>query len=189
MSTLKLYMILLGCKPQGRHVEQHDVFFGIAPSLTELVGEMENFWPDSGKLHIDAWREVNAVDGYQIRVQPKSGLDDQIAIQESKLFFINLGGYQPSRFEEQHYMLLTVKTDRAAAMKEAKQTLFFQTNHFEGASSHIDDKYGIDVDELYQIEEILSASQKDRYQILILPFETDQQDKIHLGYLKLSSLK
>ncbi len=31
--TPKLYMLLLGSKVPGGHIEQHDIFFGIAPSL------------------------------------------------------------------------------------------------------------------------------------------------------------
>ena len=182
-------MILLGCKPKGRHVEQHDVFFGIASSLTELVPQMKNFWRDSGQLHIDAWREVNAVDGFRIEVQQKVGMENQPYEQTNKLFFINLGGYQPFKFEEQHYMLLTVKADKTLAMKDAKQTLFFKSNHFAGAASHIDDKYGIDVDDLYDIEDILPADQKDKFRISVSPLETENPDEIHLGYLKLTALK
>lgn len=189
MADLKLFMVLLGCKPQGRHVEQHDVFFGIANSLQDLVPEMVNFWPEPDKLHIDAWRQVNTVEGYRIDIQPKLPLEDQSEISNNKLFFINLGGYQPFKFEEQHYMLLTVKAGRAAAMLEAKQTLFFQSNHFEGATSHIDDKYGIDVDDLYEIEDILSADQKDKFRIVLSPGDIEESDEIHLGYLKLSALK
>ncbi|OKS86876.1 hypothetical protein RG47T_2334 [Mucilaginibacter polytrichastri] len=179
-------MILLGCKPQGRHVEQHDFFFGIASSLNDLVQEIKDFWPEANdKIHIDAWREVNAVEGYRIKIVPKQ----TISPQNKKLFFINLGGYQPHKFEEQHYVLLTVKDDNASAMKEAKATLFFQHNHFEGANSHIDDKYGIDVDDIYQIEEILSPGLKERYQIDLVPADNLVEDEIHLGYFKLSMLK
>ncbi|WP_413667370.1 DUF1543 domain-containing protein [Mucilaginibacter sp. Mucisp86] len=70
MENLKLFMLMLGCKPPGRHVEQHDVFFGIAPSLGDLVPEIQAFWPEPEKIHIDAWREVNAVDGYAVKITP-----------------------------------------------------------------------------------------------------------------------
>jgi len=33
MEKLKLFMALVGCTLQGRHVEQHDIFFGIAFAL------------------------------------------------------------------------------------------------------------------------------------------------------------
>ena len=190
MSTeYKLYMVLLGCKPEGRHVEQHDVFFGIATTLKALVVEMEAFWPGSGKLHIDAWREVNSVEDYKIQVLLRNKTNEQSAVPGQKLFFINLGGYQQNKFEEQHYTLLTVKPDSAAAMKEAKQSLFFKNNHFGKAVSHIDDKYGIDVDELYEIEEILSPAQRNVFQIVLVSSVNLQPDEINLGYLKLSSLK
>lgn len=189
MAQLKLFMLLLGCKPPGRHTEQHDIFFGFASSLNELVPAIKAFWPEPDKIHIDAWREVTAVDDYQIKVALKENGDDNAEDQKHKLFFINLGGYLENRFEEQHYVLLTVKEDRTQAFKEAKETLFFKHNHFEDANSHIDDKYGIDVDDLYQIEDILSPFQKELYRVVLEPGKDLPEDAINLGYLKLSSLE
>ena len=71
MSALKLYMMLLGCKPPGRNIEQHDIFFGIAAELRDLVPEIEQFWPGPEKIHIDAWREVNQVDGFEIKIHTR----------------------------------------------------------------------------------------------------------------------
>jgi hypothetical protein len=177
-------MVLLGSKPPGRHVEQHDFFFGIAPSLKDLVPYIKLFWPEAGgTIHIDGWREVTVVDGYQVVIVPRTGQDD--LCHDKKLFFINLGGYQENKFEEQHYTLLTVKSDRATALKEAKKTLFFK----QGIGTHIDDKYGIDVDDLYEIDEILNPSQKQDFSIKLIPSADLQENPIHLGYWKLSSLK
>jgi hypothetical protein len=181
MPELKLFMILLGCKPPGRHVEQHDFFFGIAASLKDLVPDIKAFWPDADDIHLDGWREVNMVDNYKIRIGLRSENNSQ---QSPKLFFINLGGYTQNKFEEQHYVLLTVKDNKADAFKTAKQTLFYQ----EGISTHIDDKYGIDVDDLYEIEEVLTASQKGKYQIELSPASGVAEDLIKLGYFKLSTL-
>jgi hypothetical protein len=188
MQKLKLYMLLLGSKAPGRHVEQHDFFFGIAESLKDLVPAIKAFWPDAGdKIHVDAWREVTVVENYAVSIAPRA--PNRNAITGKKLFFINLGGYQENRFEEQHYVVMTVKDDRASAFKTAKDTLFFKHNHFKGASSHIDDKYGIDVDDLYEIDDMLSPSQKDLYQIHLTPAASGvKEDPIHLGYFKLSSL-
>ncbi len=111
-------MLLLGSRAPGRHVEQHDFFFGIAAQLKDLIPEIKKFWPEAGNnIHVDAWREVNAVDGYQVRVVPK----EHESGSGKKLFFINLGGYQENKFEEQHYTVLTVKEDRAAAFREASK--------------------------------------------------------------------
>lgn len=181
-------MILLGCKPPGRHIEQHDVFFAIGTSLPDLLPQINAFWPQTEvKVHIDAWREVNAVDGYQVNVSPKG--DAAPASEGKKLFFINLGGYLENKFEEQHYIVLTVKDNRAQAAKEAKETLFYRENQIPGGTSHIDDKYGVDVDDLYEIEDILSPEQKELYQIELTPAAGLPEDELHLGYVKLSLLE
>ncbi|WP_442587291.1 DUF1543 domain-containing protein [Pedobacter sp. AW31-3R] len=182
----KLFMLLLGSKAPKRNVEQHDYFFGIANSLKELVPEIKSFWPEAGNsIHIDGWREVNTVDGYAIKVVPKK---DSSIPSERKLFFINLGGYQANKLEEQHYIVLSVQDSRATAIQEAKKTVFFKSNSIKGANSHIDEKYGIDVDDIYKIEDILTPAHKDKYHIEITPIPGLPEDEIHLGYFKLDKI-
>ena len=41
-------------------------------------------------------------------------------------------------------------------IKVAKATTFYKHFSFEGATSHIDDKYGIDVDDIYNVNDILA---------------------------------
>lgn len=180
---VKLYMLLLGCKPNGRHTEQHDVFFGIGADLKELVPDIFEFWPEAeGRIHIDAWREVTAVDGYSITVRPRSGIPENS--RRHKLFFVNLGGYKENDFEEYHYKCLSVAPDTAEAIRKAKAETFWK----HSISSHIDDKYGIDVDDIYEIEDVLAPRLKERYVIVVKKDRTVQQDKLHPGYLKLSNL-
>lgn len=185
-ARLKLYLLLLGSKAPQRNVEQHDYFFGIARSLKDLVPEIKTFWPEAGdSIHIDAWREVNTVDGYKIKPVLKN---EKLTPSEKKLFFINLGGYQANKLEEQHYTVLIVHHDRALAIKESKRSVFFKTNSVKGAHSHIDEKYGIDVDDAYCIEDILMPAHKEKYHLIITPAEGLPEDEIHLGYLKLDKL-
>jgi len=187
MQQLKLFMVLIGATPAGRHTEQHDVFFGIAETLPGLVDDMKTFWPEAAEImHIDAWREVTAVDGYRVNVTQKTAGDNT---EGPKLFFINLGGYQANKFEEQHYYILTAKENRSLAFREAKETLFYQQNHIRGGTSHIDDKYGIDVDDMYEIADILSPRQKEKYTIQLSPGVDLAADELHLGYLKMSLLE
>ncbi|RFZ85946.1 DUF1543 domain-containing protein [Mucilaginibacter terrenus] len=187
--NLKLFMILLGSKAPRRNVEQHDYFFAIASNLKELIPEMKTFWPEAGNsLHIDGWREVNTVDGYAIKVVPK---EQALPVTAKRLFFINLGGYTAGKLEEQHYTVLSVQDDRARAVQDAKKTAFFKKQSIaavKGANSHIDEKYGIDVDDIYRIEDILSEQQKAKYHIQITPAEGLSEDVIHLGYFKLDKL-
>ncbi|MNI82500.1 hypothetical protein D3C73_1392230 [compost metagenome] len=89
---------------------------------------------------------------------------------------------------EQHYIVLSVHDERAQAIQEAKKTLFFKTNSIKGANSHIDEKYGIDVDDIYKIEDILSKEARKKYQIEITESTGLPEDEIHLGYFKLDKL-
>lgn len=180
----KLFMLLIGCKPPGRHTEQHDVFFGIGESVKELIPQVIDFWPETnGKFHLDGWREVTHVDGHSVQIV----LKDDDAQSAAQLFFINLGGYKPNEFEEFHYKMIAAAADKAAAIKSAKQTAFYKHVTFEGADSHIDDKYGVDVDDMYQIEDILDENTKAQYKIIVTPNSTTfPADEIHLGYFKLS---
>lgn len=186
-AALKLYMILLGSKAPNRNVEQHDYFFGIATTLKELVPAIRAFWPEAGNsIHLDGWREVNLVDGYQVKVVLKQ---EAFLPSAKKLFFINLGGYQSGILEEQHYTVLSVHDERSQAIQDAKKTVFFKTNTLKGAGSHIDEKYGVDVDDIYKIEDILSTEFKEKYHIQIVPANDLTEDTVHLGYFKLDKIK
>ena len=186
MEELRLFMFLLGCKPRGRHTEQHDVFFSIGQSLSSLKSEIIRFWPGAeSKLHVDAYREVNWVDGFQVRVELRR--PDQVPVMDKneKLFFINLGGYKKNEFEEYHYKMLSVGKEKGVAVQQSMRTSFYLHTGFEGATSHVDDKYGIDVDDLYQIEDILPPGQREKYRIVVEPATSTITDEIFLGYFRL----
>lgn len=182
----KLYMLLIGCKPEGRHTEQHDVYFGIAESIKELLPELIVFWPEAkGKIHIDGWREVTNVSGQTVSVVPKATATEKADVQ---LYFINLGGYKPNEFEEFHYKMIVAAADKSEAITQSKKTAFYMHTGFKGATSHIDDKYGVDVDDLYELEEILSNKAKEKYKIIVQKSDVALlADELHLGYFKLNS--
>lgn len=182
----KLFYLLLGCTPAGRHTEQHDVFFCIGKDLKDIIPDIKSFWPESGKIHIDSWREVTAVDGFRISITEKEAIPEK----HQQLFFINLGGYLPGSFEEHHYKLLTVAEDISQAIRNAKQTSFYKDYNTEDKSgvSHVDDKYGVDVDETLKVADILPAYQKERFSILLEPGKGLVEDEIHIGYLKLDKV-
>jgi Domain of Unknown Function (DUF1543) len=179
----KLFMLLTGCTPPERNIEQHDVFFGIGETIKDLVPAVTAFWPGENKLHFDAWREVTNVNGHSVQVVLNNGNKQSSAV---KLFFINLGGYKQNEFEEFHYKIVIAATDKGEAINIAKQTAFFRHTGFTGANSHIDDKYGVDVDDVYEIADILPGDIKEKFSILVTPGNSFIEDEIHLGYFKLS---
>jgi hypothetical protein len=188
MPSLKLYMLLLGASPPSRHTEQHDIFFCIGENLASLIPAIKKFWPEAKeKVHIDAWREVTQVNGYTIKVNARNNEDNAPA--DQRLFFINLGGYKKDEFDEFHYKMIVVAPEKGEAVRQSKQTAFFKHMGFKGATSHIDDKYGVDVDDLFEINDILPADQKKLYTIQLLPSTEEIIDEIHLGYFKLDKLE
>lgn len=179
-------MVMLGCTPKGRLTEQHDIFFGISYSIKELIPQMNEFWPEAnGDIHIDAWREVTSVDDYQVTVVPKVDRASSV----NNLYFINLGGYRENEFEEYHYKILTVSGSLAEATQTAKQTAFYKHYGFKGATSHIDDKYGVDVDDMHKVADILSEKEKQQFSIQITPSEFTFKDELHIGYFKFSKFR
>lgn len=178
----RLYMLLIGCTPAGRNIEQHDIFFGIANSIKDLIPDMLLFWPEAkGKLHVDAWREVMNVNGFSVRVVNASPKNNSI-----RLFFINLGGYKKNEFEEFHYKMLVAASDKGEAVRQSRQTAFYRHTGFRGAPSHIDDKYGVDVDDIFEVRDILPDTIKKQYSLLIEPAQSGgREDEIHLGYFRL----
>ncbi len=186
MDEYKLFMLLLGCRPTGRNTEQHDVYFGIAKTLRDLIPAIKTFWKSSGNIHVDAWRMVNNVNGYQIKIFEKTNNTQK----KNKLFFLNLGGYKENEFEEFHYKILTVSNDKSEAIAAAKKSAFFQHTGFgKIATSHIDDKFGVDVDDIVEIKDILTPTDKMNFSISITKSKTKlPEDVLNLGYIKLTNL-
>lgn len=182
----KLFMLLIGCTPPERHIEQHDVFFGVGESIKDLVPELIEFWPGQNRLHIDAWRVVTSVNGHKVEIQDKAQAKQQSTL---KLFFINLGGYKQNEFEEFHYKMIIAAPNKGEAIDRSKQTAFFRHTGFQDARAHVDDKYGIDVDDVYEIADILNKNVSNYYSITVSPSsEGIPDDEIHIGYFKLSTL-
>ena len=191
---LTLYMVQLGGRPKGRLIEQHDIFFGAASQVSDLIADINEHWPEvKNKWHIDSYRAITKVGSYAIKlIEPSQQLK---AAADLKLFFINLGGYQQDSFEEFHYKLLIVAPNQADAIKQAKKSDFYkqftlkdETSSFN-AASHIDDKFAVDIDDIYNVNDLIS-----NVQLSIEPIsDTDElnakEDKEYVGYLSIKNLK
>ena len=190
---LTLYMVQLGGRPKGRLIEQHDIFFGAASQVSDLIADINEHWPEvKNKWHIDSYRAITKVGSYAIKLIEPS---QQLKAADLKLFFINLGGYQQGSFEEFHYKLLIVAPNQADAIKQAKKSDFYkqftlkdETSPFN-AASHIDDKFAVDIDDIYNVNDLIS-----NVQLSIEPIsDTDElnakADKEYVGYLSIKNLK
>ena len=153
---LALFSILLGCKPKGRNVEQHDVFFGIAEKLDDLSDNIKEFWYatildelgsavkkisgdiDGEALKKDLLASLSKRDKVHIDAWTKVEYADgyKVSIQpkstasansEQKLYFINLGGYKENEFEEYHKKLFVVATAVSEALGKIMNDDFMKT--------------------------------------------------------------
>jgi hypothetical protein len=189
MSDYKLYMLLIGASPKSRLTEQHDIFFSIGKELKDLVPAIEAFWPEAKpKIHIDAWREVRNVNGYRVTVLEKDPNETASHTDNHRLFFMNLGGYKKDEFDEFHYRMIIAAADKGEAVRLAKESAFYKHVGFKGATSHIDDRYGVDVDDFYEIKDILPRNITARFSIQLSPDAELPPDEINLGYFKLDKL-
>lgn len=217
--TMKLFMLKIGARPPGRLIEQHDVMFVIANSLSETIESVNQHWPEvKNNWHLDAWREVKRVGDYQILLSTdslsKDGLSKDNALADNifaddrvdnkldshgkQLYFVNLGGYLPGQFEEFHYKTLVVAETLGKATAQVKKTAFYQDYTFDNvdtaksgvATSHVDDKYQLDLDDIHCVADLLPNDVALTIQPLTEP-EKNQlpDDALHIGYLSLKQIK
>ncbi|WP_198331574.1 DUF1543 domain-containing protein [Psychrobacter aquimaris] len=193
---LTLFMVQLGGRPKGRLIEQHDIFFGVAGKVNELIDDINNHWPEvNNKWHIDSYRAITKVGNHTIKlIESNNQVENDNGL---KLFFINLGGYQQGSFEEFHHKLLIVADNQTDAIKQAKQSEFYQQFTYKdkdtpfNAASHIDDKFEVDIDDIYNVNDLVS-----NIQILIEPMINNShelanadEDKEYVGYLSIKNLR
>jgi len=109
-------MFYVGGDCGNANVELHDVRFSIGKTPEDCFDDLRRqWWGEPKSLHLDCWGAVEQADGYDIELSTAPPADGQ-----HKLFFVNLGGYDPSEFGELHRNVLIVAADDAAAKAKAK---------------------------------------------------------------------
>ena len=114
-----LFVVMLGGKHPKAKIEVHDVVFVTANSIEDCYPALREQWFGTmAGMHIDSWVQGDGVDGYQVRFSEQAP-----AAEELRLFFINLGGYTPGAFGEDHHYLLVTAKDKAQAKQKGKMHL------------------------------------------------------------------
>lgn len=186
---MKLFMLIVGATPPGRSIEQHDVFFGVGDHLAALLPQLDAFWPQVGHhWHIDAWREVNVVDGYRVTLLPAAAATPESG---TALFFLYLGGYQAGHFQEFHHAMLVAAPDKRSALQKAKADPFFRDYNGDSpnAQSHVDNTLSVGVDAFHTVADLLAPPGQSAWRIHLSADGADlPADELHLGYLPRSKL-
>jgi hypothetical protein len=114
-----LFVVMLGGKHPKAKIEVHDVVFVNGDCIEDCYGQLREQWFGTmAGMHIDSWMQVDGVEGYQVRFSEQAP-----AAGELRLFFINLGGYTPGTFGEDHHYLLVTAQDKAQAKLKGKMHL------------------------------------------------------------------
>ena len=77
-------------------------------------------------FHIDSYKKIDSIDGYKINlrnkeiVEPKNQIFKKEKIPNKKLWFVNIGGYDPSSMQEKHEFGLIVASSPSEAKTKAK---------------------------------------------------------------------
>lgn len=140
-----LFLIYVGGRAANANIELHDVRFAAGRSIEDTFPALRSQWfGDPRSLHLDSYLRVRNVDGYHVslRTQPQT-------IGE-KLFFINLGGYDPENLAELHEFGLFVATSSGKAKTRAREKLLVGSQ-----SQHKDD--------LFEVDDCLNVAGVDDY--------------------------
>ena len=115
-----LYMVMLGGRHTRANVEVHDVMITAGDSLESTYPQLKTAWfGDQKGLHIDAWSQINSVEGAEVSYQIELK-DHKPEAKQDKLYLINLGGYDKSEFGELHRYILVAAPTQAKAKQIGK---------------------------------------------------------------------
>ena len=181
--ALSLFIVVLGGRTSKSNIELHDVRWVIGEKIEETFATLRRQWFGQQKgLHIDSYKAIKYVDGYEIKITEtnKSYPDDDL-YSDKRLWFINLGGYNPGKMSEEHSFRLIVAESALKAKRKAKDC-------WEGniKSKHNDDSSEIStvskIDDLHTINKIGNWKIK----LLIDPKERNQElNPDWYGYMRI----
>ncbi len=116
-AALRLFVVMLGGRHARANTEVHDVVFAVAPTIEQTHAQLRQQWfGEAAGLHLDSWMTVDGVEQWQVRLS-----DVAPAAGAPTLYFVNLGGYMPGMFGEDHRYLLVVADDMPQAKRKALQ--------------------------------------------------------------------
>ena len=120
-------MVVLGGRAKKANVELHDVRWVIGSKIEDTYDTLRRDWFGTREgLHIDSFKKINYVDGYKINlknIENKILKNNKIPnenIIKKNLWFVNIGGYDPSSMQEKHEFGLVVAKSSLEAKNKAK---------------------------------------------------------------------
>ena len=122
-----LFLVVLGGRAKKANVELHDVRWVIGSKIEDTYSVLRRDWFGTLEgLHIDSYKKINYVDGYKINlknIENEKLKNNKILnrnIPKKNLWFVNIGGYDPSSMQEKHEFGLVVAKSSLEAKNIAK---------------------------------------------------------------------
>lgn len=110
----RLFLVVLGGRVAGAHIELHDVRFVAGATLDDTLPALRRQWFGRRRgLHIDSYMEVRQVGSFAVELRRENFGGSE------RLWFVNVGGYRPERLAEEHAFGLVVAPTAAAAKGQA----------------------------------------------------------------------
>ena len=157
LSAPTLFLVVLGGRLAGAQIELHDVRFVAGASIDDTLPALRRQWFGARKgLHLDSWMAVRFVDGYRVELRPEPFAGPE------RLWFVNMGGYDPQQLAELHAFGVFVATSPQAAKAAARRRLLPQA-----LERHKDDLHGVEdalaggVDDCLEVQLSLAADPAD----------------------------
>ncbi len=149
----KLFAVCLGGRAEKCNTELHDIVFAIGETIEDTYEQlMEKWFGTPVGLHLDSWVELSTVDGHKITVAEDLG-EDGIA-SGPRLYFVNLGAYEPGLFGELHANIFVVAEHPGDAKTRAKTLL------------HKSLPVPVHTDDFHAVEDCLASPMLGAYRII-----------------------
>jgi hypothetical protein len=137
---IKLFVFYVGGETANSNVELHDMRFAVAERMEDCYEDLRRqSWGTPASLHIDCWCELKHADGYAVTLRPEPFSGPE------RLFFANLGGYDPEQFTELHSNVFVVAPDKSTAKTRSLATI----SHWKGTHR----------DTLFEVEHVLGLAE------------------------------
>ena len=122
-----LFLVVVGGRSPKANIELHDVRWVIGSKIEDTFDQLRNDWFGSyNGLHIDSYKKIESIDGYKINLRnkdknvPKNKIFKKDKISNKRLWFVNIGGYDPRSMQEKHEFGLIVASSPSEAKTKAK---------------------------------------------------------------------
>jgi len=150
----QLCLVVLGGRAEGAHIELHDVRFVAGETLEATLPALRRQWFGRRRgLHIDSYLAVRQVGSFKVELRREAFGGAE------RLWFVNVGGYQPHSFAEDHAFGLVVATTAAEAKRQALAQWLP-----DAASRHKDDLQALEA-----VDDCLPLEVVGGWQVHLLP--------------------